>query len=76
MPEEGHWGTYKINGMKEIAWSKLRLMNLSQIKAGECLKVTGDGELAFYLIIKPELWDYRIKNTIESLCNEISRGQK
>jgi len=57
--------------MKEISWSKLRLMTLSQIKQGECLKISGDGELVFYVLPKPEHWDYRIKNDIESLINRL-----
>ena len=40
--------------MKEISWSEFRLMKLADLKAGECLKVTGDGLPAFYAIINPQ----------------------
>ena len=40
--------------LKEISWSELKAKKISEIKEGECLKVTGDGEMAFYLVVKPQ----------------------
>ena len=59
--------------MKEISWSELKKLSLTQIKEGECLKVTGDGELAFYAVIKPE-GEMRIR--VEGVASQIdsSRG--
>ena len=59
--------------MKEISWSELKKATLSQIKEGQCLKVTGDGEMVFYVVIKPESV---MRDRIEALCSQIdsSRG--
>ena len=40
--------------MKEVSWSEFKLMKLADLKAGQCLKVTGDGVTAFYAIINPQ----------------------
>lgn len=59
--------------MKEVSWSNLKLLKLEDVKAGECLKVTGDNEMAFYVIVKPEA---EMKTKIEVICSQIdaSRG--
>ena len=40
--------------MKAITWTELKAMKLSDIKEGECLKVTGDGVVAFYAVVQPQ----------------------
>ena len=40
--------------MKEISWSELKKATLAQIKEGQCLEVTGDGQMGFIIIVKPE----------------------
>ncbi|MCJ7743302.1 MAG: hypothetical protein MUO99_01910 [Dehalococcoidales bacterium] len=59
--------------MKEITWAELKELPLSEIKEGQCLKVTGDGEMSFYVIVKPE-GEMRIR--IEGIISQIdsSRG--
>ena len=59
--------------MKEITWTEFKLKKLSEIKAGECLKITGDGEMVFYAVIHPE---QLMLSKIEGLCGQInaSRG--
>ena len=57
--------------MKEISWTELKQKTLQSIK--ECLKVTGDGEMAFYVIVKPEA---EMKTKVEVIASQIdaSRG--
>ena len=40
--------------MKEISWSEVKQKKLAELKAGQCLRVTGDGETAFYIIPNPQ----------------------
>ena len=60
--------------MKTISWTDLKKKLLVEIKEGSCLKVTGDGETAFYVIVRPE---GLMMNKIEGLCSQIdaSRGK-
>jgi hypothetical protein len=59
--------------MKEISWTELKGMKLSDIKEGECLRVTGDGTMVFYAIINPQ---QVMKDHVEGVCQTIdaSRG--
>lgn len=59
--------------MKEISWTQLKRLTLKEIKEGECLKVTGDGQLAFYAVIRPE---QVMQDRVQGLCGMIdaSRG--
>lgn len=59
--------------MKEISWTNLKRLNLSEIREGECLKVTGEGEMVFYVVVKPE---EVMQDRVQGLCGMIdaSRG--
>ncbi len=59
--------------MKEITWTELKQKTLQSIKEGQCLEVTGDGAMAFYVVVKPE-GEMRIR--IEAILSQIdaSRG--
>jgi len=59
--------------VKDISWSQLRAMTLTEIKEGPCLKVTGDGEMAFYVVVQPQ---QVMKDRVEGICQTIdaSRG--
>ena len=59
--------------MKEIPWSEFRLQKVSDVKTGQCLKVTGDGAVAFYVVVHPQ---GEMIAKIEGLCGMIdaSRG--
>ena len=39
--------------METIAYSKQKQLSLRDIQEGPCLRVTGDGETIFYLIVNP-----------------------
>lgn len=58
--------------MKEISWTELKKVALSEIKSGQCLKVTGDGEMAFYIIAKPE---GEMRNRIEAIASQIDASK-
>lgn len=58
--------------MKEIAFTELKKMLLRDIKEGECLKITGDGEMAFYVIVHPE---QVMKDRVEALCDMIDKSR-
>ena len=57
--------------MKEVGWSKVKLMNAKDMQ--ECLKVTSDGQIVFYIVINPQ---QLMRDRIEGLCGIIdsSRG--
>ena len=59
--------------MKNISFTDFKKMPVKDIKEGQCLKVTGDGEMVFYVVIKPESV---MRDRIEALCSMIdaSRG--
>ena len=58
--------------MKEVSLTVFRSKKLPEILAGECLKVTGDNELAFYVVVKPE---EVMKDRIEGLCSLIDQSR-
>ncbi len=58
--------------MKEISWTDLKKEKLEDIKKGQCLKVTGDGQMVFYVIVYPE---GIMRNRIETYCNMIDTGR-
>jgi len=58
--------------MKQVSWSKMRLMTLGEILEGECLRVTADGEMAVYLVIKPE---GEMQYRIEGICAQIDASR-
>lgn len=59
--------------MKEISWTNLKRLNLSEIREGECLKVTGEGEMVFYVVVHPE---EVMQDRVQGICGMIdaSRG--
>ncbi len=59
--------------MKEITWSAVKQRNLTDIVVGECLRVTGDGQTVFYVVVRPE---GAMVPTVEGVCSMIdaSRG--
>jgi len=59
--------------MEEISWSELKRASAAQIKEGECLKVTSDGEMVFYVIVKPE-GEMRLR--IEAICSQIDASRR
>ena len=61
--------------MKTLQWSKFRLMNLKAVSDGPCLEITGDAEVAFYVIVKPQ---QAMAPRIRAICSQIdaSRGVK
>ena len=68
----GH-GIWKEGDMKVVTWTELKKETLKDIKEGQCLKVTGDGELAFYVIVNPQ---QVMRARVEGICSQIdaSRG--
>ena len=63
---------FREEEMKAISWSELKKMSLSDIKAGECLKVTGDSETAFYAIINPQ---FLMRDRVEGICQQIDASR-
>ena len=59
--------------LQEISWSELKLKKLSDIKQGECLRVTGDGQMAFYVVVNPQ---QAMKDRLEFICQTIDAGRK
>jgi len=59
--------------MKTLQWSKFRLMNLKDVLEGPSLEITGDAEVAFYVIVKPL---QAMANRVRGICSQIdaSRG--
>ena len=58
--------------MKEVSWTQLKKLTLTEIKEGECLKVTGDSEMAFYVIVHPE---QSMRQRIEGTCSLIDKSR-
>jgi hypothetical protein len=60
--------------MKEIAFTEFKKKSVSEIKEGECLKVTGDGSPVFYVVVNPQ---QLMKDRVEGICSMIdaSRGK-
>jgi len=54
--------------VKEISWTDLKQKTLSEIKEGECLRVTGDGEMVFYAVVGPQ---QVMKDRVEAICQMI-----
>lgn len=59
--------------MQDISWTALKQKAISEIKEGECLKVTGDGQMAFYVVVHPE---GAMRDRVAGMCSQIdaSRG--
>ena len=58
--------------MKELSLSQFKLKKAPELKSGECLKVTADGETIFYAVINPE---QEMKFRIEGLCDLIDKSR-
>ena len=58
--------------METISWSDLKKLKLESVKAGQCLKVTGDGEVAFYAVINPQ---QAMRDRVESICSQIDASR-
>ncbi len=58
--------------MKEIKWTDLVHSRASELLAGPCLKVMVDGDMAFYLVIRPEAL---MRDKVEGLCGLIDAGR-
>lgn len=64
--------------MREISFAQLKVefkqKSLKEIKEGQCLKVTGQRKMAFYIIVHPE---EVMKDRVEGICGQIdiSRGR-
>jgi hypothetical protein len=58
--------------VKEISWTRLKQNSLENIKEGECLRVTGDGEVAFYAVVRPV---GMMPAKIEALCSQIDASK-
>ena len=64
---------FREEEMKEIAFSKFKILPLENIKDGECLKVTGDGQMAFYVVINPQMV---MKDRVEAICQMIDVSRR
>ena len=58
--------------MKTLNWTQLKALTLTEIREGECLKVTGDSEMVFYVTVHPEQV-MRLK--VEGLCGLIDKSR-
>ena len=58
--------------MKEISWTELKRKTLAEIREGRCLKVTGDGEMAFYVAVNPQ---QIMRIRVEAICGMIDAGK-
>ena len=58
--------------MKEVSWTQLKQQTLNEIKSGECLKVTGDGEMVFYVVVRPE---GEMRYRVEGICSQIGASR-
>ena len=58
--------------MKEISWTELKALRLLDIKAGQCLRVTGDGQVAFYIVVEPQ---GNMIAKVEGICSQIDTGK-
>ena len=58
--------------MKELGWSIVKQMNAVDLERGECIKVTKDGTMVFYIVIKPESV---MRDRIEALCSMIDASK-
>lgn len=57
---------------KEINWTELKTSKVHEIEKGPCLKISADGQVVGYLVIKPE---GEMANKIESLCSLIDASK-
>jgi hypothetical protein len=59
--------------MNEISWTNLKSQTLTAIENGPCLRVTGDGDAVFYIVVKPQ---GEMRFRAEAMCSQIdaSRG--
>ena len=58
--------------MKEISWSKFRSMNLQELKEGPCIAVTGDGDIAFMVIVGAQ---QAMQHRIQGIASQIDAGR-
>lgn len=60
--------------MKNMSWSKFKTVNLKDIMEGPSLEITGDSEVAFYVVVKPQ---QAMAPRIRAICSQIdaSRGK-
>ena len=58
--------------MKEISLTGLKLKKVPELKESGCLKVTADGEMILYAVIRPE---GVMRDRIEALCSQIDAGR-
>ena len=58
--------------MKKISWTQLKQKTISEIEEGECLEVTADGSMVFYVIIKPE---QIMLDRVEGICSQIDKSR-
>jgi hypothetical protein len=63
----------KGGNMQAVTISAFKAMSSEEVKAGQCLKVTSDGEMAYYVIVKPV---GEMTARIEAIASQIdaSRG--
>jgi hypothetical protein len=57
--------------MKTISFSEFKRLSTRDIEGSECLKVTTDGTLVFYAVVKPQ---GEMRNRIEAICSQIDAG--
>ena len=59
--------------MKTVTWTEFKKKTLQDIKEGACVKVTGDGDDVFFVVVNPQ---GVMKDRIMGLCSQIdvSRG--
>ena len=58
--------------MREVTWTDLKKMLLEDVVKGQCLRVTGNMEMAFYVVIKPQ---EAMRQRVEAICSQIDAGK-
>ncbi len=59
--------------MREIPWTQFKKLDQEEIREGECLKVTFNGQMVFYVVVHPE---EVMQDRVRGICQMIdaSRG--
>jgi predicted GNAT family acetyltransferase len=58
--------------VKDISLSEFKLLKMGDILDSQCLRVTGDGDIVFYAVVKPQ---GPMVARIEGVCSQIDAGR-
>lgn len=58
--------------MKEIQWTQFKKLKQEEIREGECLKVTFNSEMAFYVVVHPE---EVMQDRVQGICGMIDASR-